>query len=233
MDLDVTRYIQRHLYFYGGYEYDYTRFWLKQAEQAITIFDLGANVGLYSLLAAAHNPRASVHAFEPTPELVAKLHTNLALNDLTKVIVNPLAVGAANGQIYLHYSYGSDGSNEGMNYVSAAPTDTAVDVLTLDGYCAAQSLDHIDLMKIDIEGGEFAALAGAAGLLQRRAIGCVLFELVDWAAQRGGHTTREIMNLFVTRGYRLYELQRGQLHPIDPAAFASNGNLVAFAQPID
>lgn len=232
MDLDLTRHIQRHLYFYGGYEYEYTRWWLQQAAQANVIFDLGANVGLYSLLAAAYNPRATVHAFEPTPELVDRLRVNLALSRLSNVVVNPQAVGATNGRIYLHYSSGSDGSNEGMNYVSSSPTDTAVEVTTLDAYCAAHGIEHIDLMKIDIEGGEFDALEGAANLLQRHAINCVLFELLDWAVQRGGHTPRELLELFVRQGYQLYDLQRNHLRPIDPTTYVDNSNLVAFAQPV-
>ena len=232
MDLDLTQYIQRHLYFFGGYEYDNTLFWLKQAAQANVIFDLGANVGLYSLLAAAHNQRGMIHAFEPKLELVDKLRANLDLNGLSNVVVNPLAVGAVNAQLYLHHSRGADGSNEGMNYVSKSPTGMAVEVLTLDDYCTTHGINHVDLMKIDIEGGEFDALTGAAGLLRRRAIGCVLFELVDWAAQRGGHSPQDILDLFTSQGYRLYDLQRGRLQPIDPATHKANGDLIAMAQPL-
>jgi hypothetical protein len=107
-----------------------------------------------------------------------------------------------------------------------------VEVLALDTYCAVHGIERIELMKIDIEGGEYVALAGAAGLLQCRAIDCVLFELVDWAAQRGGHTPREIMGSFTARGYRLYTLQHDRLLPVDPVTYAINGNLVALAQPL-
>ena len=82
MACDLSRFIQRRLYFLGTYEPEQVTVWMKLAEQASVIMDVGANVGLYSLTAAAANPTATIHAFEPTPEMVARFQTNIDLNHI-------------------------------------------------------------------------------------------------------------------------------------------------------
>ena len=152
---DISKLVQRHLYFYGAYEEESCGRWLRIAKQARTIFDVGANVGLYSLLAAAANPSAVIHAFEPTTEVFDRFVENLRLNDFSNIVANRVAVGQTSGKSFLHLCTGSDGSNEGMNYVSDATvssSDTAVEVVSLDDYCHAQGIDSIDLLKLDIEG---------------------------------------------------------------------------------
>ncbi len=67
---------------------------MKLAVRSQVIFDAGANIGLYALLAAKVNPRSSIHAFEPTPSIVARLDENIRLNNLHNIKVNAVAVGA-------------------------------------------------------------------------------------------------------------------------------------------
>ncbi len=237
MDFDLTKFIQRHLYFYGGYELPSTHYWLKCAAQAATIFDIGANVGLYSLLAAIENPRATVHAFEPTPELVSALKSNLALNRIWNVVVNEEAIGRTNGQAYLQRCSGDDGSNEGMNFIAATydpvATISPVEVVALDDYCSQRQIDWVDLMKIDVEGGEYDALVGAENLLRRRAITCIVIEFMDWAAERAGHKVPEIRMLLVDHGYSLFTFGRDRLLPLDENTPSPNSNVIALARPAD
>src|SRR4029453_12669647 len=105
---------------------------------------------------------------------------------------------------------GSDGRNEGMNYIcreSEAASDTPVEVVSLDNYCRANQIDLIDLLKLDIEGGEFEALLGAERLLAEKALACHFVELTEWAANRSGHSTREIKRLLLNAGYQIRQLQ--------------------------
>src|SRR5262245_47047510 len=164
---DISRLVQRQLYFFGAYEEENCDWWVRMAKQARTVFDVGANVGLYSLLAGAVNPQAAIHAFEPTTEVFDALIENLRLNKFSNVLTNRTAVGRTTGKSFLHLCAGSDGSNEGMNYVSSesiSRSDTAVEVVSVDDYCRTRGIDSIDLLKLDIEGGEFEALLGAKSI---------------------------------------------------------------------
>jgi len=228
---DLTQFIQRQLYLFGSYEEEYCAFWIRRALQANTIFDIGANIGLYSLLAAEANPLASIHAFEPTPELIDRFKANLTLNRYLNVRVNAVAIGSHEGTARLRECRGSDGSNEGMNYVSEDSDQTSlgrlVPVLSLDQYCSSHGVSTIDLMKIDIEGGEYDALVGASERLEAQAIRCLMIEFTDWAAQRSGHSTADLKVLLESFAYVLHRLKDGRLVELGSEKIREGENLIA------
>lgn len=229
MECDLSRFIQRHLYYLGHYEAEQIAFWMQCARQAKVIFDVGANVGLYSLAAAASHPGAAIHAFEPTPELVERFRTNIALNQFDHNAVNAIAVGQQSGEIYLHYSGVKDGANEGMNYVSpetGRATDCIVPMISLDDYCQQQQIGSIDLLKIDIEGHEYNALRGAENLLRQSAIDCIFMELNSWAVERSGHTLSDIITLLSDYDYRFYEIHNDHLVEISDRRLLVDINVI-------
>lgn len=228
---DLTMTLQRHLYFFGGYETENCAYWMTLARRARTVFDIGANVGLYSLLAAAANPHCRIHAFEPTSEVVDILMANIRLNKFPNILVRPVAVGAISGDGFLHRRSGTDGCSEGMNFVTPArreDSDVPVAMLSLDDYCRDNGIERIDLMKLDIEGGEHDALMGAQRLLEEKAIDCLFLELVEWAAERSGHTTGEVKSLLVDAGYQIYRFHSGKLVPLELGTETLGENVVAF-----
>ncbi len=233
MNCDLTKFIQRHLYFYGSYEEEYCRCWTALAGHARTIFDIGANVGVYSLLAAVKNPNASIYAFEPTCEMVDALAENIRLNNIQNIQINPVAIGRASGEGFLHRCTGNDGSNEGMNFITAEiaqDDDVTVALTSVEDFCRQQQISRIDLMKIDIEGGEYDALLGAQNLLRSQAIGCIFLELAEWAANRSGHSTIDIKRILLDAGYNIYQLRRGALTAVQLEEIHNGDNVIAFAQ---
>ena len=129
-------------------------------------FDIGANVGLYTICVAKKFQHVQVHAFEPVPETCDELRTNLRRNqiDQSKVTVNPVALGAENKRVYVTTEYHSS------NYVTTEQSrekKTAVNCLTLDSYVSAKHISHVDLIKIDVEGKEFGVLCGATNTLRK------------------------------------------------------------------
>ena len=234
MDCDLTKFLQRQIYFWGAYEEEQTVSWMQYARDAKVIFDIGANAGIYSLLAASVNPQAEIHAFEPTPELFADFLNNIRLNDIQNIIANEVAIGKTDETGFVHVCKGSDGSNEAMNYVTSEnlrQSDLPTEIRSIDSYCRQNRIDRIDLMKIDIEGGEYNALLGAKGLLESRSIGCIFIELLDWAADRYGHSTSEIEQLLRDAGYHLYEYTSRKLIPVKAGATQSgDANVIALAR---
>ena len=229
---DLTKLIQRRLYFWGGYEEETCARWLGLVRESTIIFDDGANVGLYTLLAGWANSQSRIYAFEPTPEVVTILQDNIGLNGMQNISVEPVAVGDSDKMGFLRLCAGSDGSNEGMNYLASdtgAGPDLPVAVVCLDGYCQSHNIEQIDLLKMDIEGGEYDALLGARQLLQEQAIGCIFLEMAEWAAQRSGHSTGAIEELLASAGYRLYGLGPRGLEPVGPEVMDRPDTVIAFA----
>lgn len=234
LNCDLTMSIQRRLYFFREYEPETCDYWVRAAGRANTIFDVGASVGLYALLAAVANPRCQVHAFEATPEIARILAGNVLLNSLDNVHINHLAVGRAPGQAFLHRFLGPTGDNEGMNFVSSQQpeaVDHMVEMVSLDHYCQQRGIERIDLLKLDIEGGEYEALEGARRLLETRSIACIQVELAEWTAERSGHSIMDIKDLLTETGYTIHHLHSGQLGPAGPSLSELAGNAFAVPQP--
>lgn len=129
-------------------------------------FDIGANIGLVSLLAAvdAGGEARRIHSFEPESRNVAKLRENLAANGVAdRVRAHSLALGAQAGQatLYVRGSVG-DGRHSLASARGATGEETVV-VETLAAFCERELL-WPDAIKIDVEGAEGLVLAGMADL---------------------------------------------------------------------
>jgi FkbM family methyltransferase len=182
---DLSEMLQRQLYFFGTYfiEENIIRCWQHAARQAAVVFDVGANAGIYSLAALAVQPDLAVHAFEPTPEIAARLRQTAALNGLQNLEVHEAAVYCEPGYVILNRYRGEFGSNEGMNFITGASGSTDgehVEAVCLDRFCHERGISRIDLLKLDIQGNEHSALMGAIGLLQSGRVGTIYSEL-NWA----------------------------------------------------
>jgi FkbM family methyltransferase len=175
----------------------------------MTVFDVGANIGYYSLLAAnLVGPAGQVHSFEPTPLVVQRLKENIALNDLSsRVTVNAVAVGAAVGMIDFHMH--SDDSEGNSMFSSEQHVETVcVPVITLDRYIHDRGIGCVDLMKIDIEGAELLALEGAAELLAREDAPLLTVEFNPSALSSAGTSPLQLKSSIEAFGYRCLELEQ-------------------------
>lgn len=189
MSCDLSEMLQRQFYFFGTYflEEDLLDCWAIISKGAKIVFDVGANAGIYSLAAIAVQPDAVVHAFEPTPEIAARLRATAELNHLEGLYVHEAAVLGENGHAVLNRCRGELGDNEGMNFVTKSPRNPGaerVKAVSLDQFCCDHSIDQVDLLKLDVQGQEYSALKGAEDLIRAGRVGTIFMELNWWA--KGG-----------------------------------------------
>jgi FkbM family methyltransferase len=200
---DLRYMLQRQFYFFGTFylERQLLARWSLLAQNAKVIFDVGSNAGIYSLAAVAANGQAVVHAFEPTPEIAERLRETVALNEINSLHVHELAVAEHPGKAALKRCSGG-GDNDGMNYIRADDVagDDLVVTESLDSFCKAREIRRVDLMKIDIQGNEAAALRGAAGLLSEGAIGTIFMEL-NWGAPGCKCPASEAVKILDNKGF--------------------------------
>jgi len=147
----------------GSYEYDKQKAFSAAVRPGSVIFDLGANVGFYTLLASVLTGRdGRVFSFEPLPENLALLRRHLALNAVENCVVYEAAVGASSGTALFAPGESSTTGHLASGHPDASGKGIAVRVVMLDELTGSGELPPPDLIKCDVEGGELQALQGAA-----------------------------------------------------------------------
>jgi FkbM family methyltransferase len=148
---------------YGNYERESLRLWVALCARARSIVDVGANTGVYSLVAKTVNPNAVVTAFEPVERIYQKLVDNARLNrfDLRS---HQLALSDRTGEAFYfdtmtEHAY-SVTVNRNLLEPGTAGEKRALQTITLDEFIRQHGVDRIDLMKIDVETHEPEVLDG-------------------------------------------------------------------------
>ncbi len=138
------------------------------AQASHHIVDVGANSGLFSLLAASLNKNAVIHAFEPFPGAADLLESNLRANHFTNIRLTRAAAADQPGTLPLYFNDAlrltQGASLRNWDYVTGK---VDVPVIRLDDYLAERGIDSIDLLKVDVEGAEPEVLAGAENTIAR------------------------------------------------------------------
>ncbi|HYZ34535.1 MAG TPA: FkbM family methyltransferase [Crenalkalicoccus sp.] len=198
--------IGAHLLTLGAWERDYTTLFTRLIRPGDTILDLGANHGVYTLLgAAATGPAGRVHAFEANPRLAALALRSVQLNGFAPfVTVHALGVGAAAGEMRLVV----DEAWSGGGALRGDGEGTPCRVVSLDEHFADPGF-RVDVMKMDIEGGEGLALRGMRGLLDRSPRLRILMEFAPAMLRGSGVRPGEVAALLEGCGFRPWSVRPG------------------------
>ncbi len=178
-----------------------------------TIFDVGANKGDTVALYRNLLPDSAFHCFEPFPETLKALHTRY--DDDQRVTIIPKAVSTEPGttSFFVNQSAATNSllprpGESGRYYPETAKPKDEIQVQTidLDSYCNQQSIDRINILKLDIQGAELLALQGAKGLLCNHRIDLIyaeiqFVELYKDAAQFDG-----LWGMLRNYGYTLFDV---------------------------
>jgi len=161
------------LYAGGSFEPNEFAFVAAVLPRGGVFIDGGANEGLYTLLAARRvGPSGRVLSIEPSSREFGRLEKNIALNRLEGVTPLRLALGADAGVAELAIA---EPRHEGQNTIGARVSNPKVQTVghesvrveSIDGLVAEHGLERVDIIKLDVEGSEVAALAGAAATIER------------------------------------------------------------------
>lgn len=178
LKLDATGedWIPTQLFWRGwqGYDPEVTAFYYRLAESAQTVFDVGAHIGFFSILAGLANPAARVFAFEPLDQIFSRLTHNVALNGLTNVHCFRMAAGATEGVEEFYFPDGKEPVSSSLRsdmLVESLGAEKVrhvpVPVVTLDEIVARHGVDCVSLIKLDTERTEHDVLAGCRATLER------------------------------------------------------------------
>lgn len=220
-----------HELMYNGFEESEMRFVARLLRPGMTVLDVGAHHGLYTLLASKRvGSRGRVIAFEPSPRERIRLGRHLRLNRCRNVDVESCAAGNEPGEADLFLVDGfRDWGNSLRPPAVAEPTRrVSVPVRRLDDVLAQLDVERVDFIKLDAEGGELAVLEGARKLLQTAPRPVILAEVEDIRTQPWGYHAREIIRLLALWNYRWFALsEMGTLYPVSPNEASYDMNFVA------
>jgi len=163
----------------------------------MTVWDIGANVGLYTLPAArAVGPGGCVVAFEPMPGNLRLLRRHLALNGCDRVLVCDAAVSDEPGTLRM-----TEGASPSEFHADPAGRWN-IRAITLDGWLGESGTPPPDVVKIDVEGSDDAVLRGGARAFAKH-------RPLIYLALHGERQRRESALLLADWNYRVVSLEPG------------------------
>jgi FkbM family methyltransferase len=189
--IDVGIYLDR-------YEPDLTTAIEKYCRSGFTVLDIGANIGAHTLhMASIIGESGRVFAFEPTNYAYQKLLHNISLNQFENI--TPIQIVLSDKNLL----------RQSIHFRSSWPTkgnpveqESIVDFIKLDDWCKRENLEHVDLIKLDVDGNEYSVIKGAKSLLIRQHP-LILMEV--W----GLNFSNELKNPFILLkelGYRFFHI---------------------------
>ena len=118
------------------------------------VFDIGANVGYFSLYAASLEKNIKVYAFEPVPRLYQMILESKRINSLNNLFVNNIAISNKIGEINFNVSEIHDGCHS-LYIRDSTNQKISVQTNTLENFCLENNINRIDFLKLDCEGAEY------------------------------------------------------------------------------
>ena len=188
----------------GIYEPDVTEYFISRLLPEMTVIDIGANIGYFTLLAAdLVGPTGKVVCYEPNPTTFDQLQQNIALNPHTNIVSVQSALSdvAGKGRISVR-------RDSALNTFALTATEPGIDVQmeTIDGSLRNLSIHRCDLVKMDIEGAEFLAVQGMDETIARNPNIEFVIEVHPPQIEKLGGTVTEFLQFFVDRGFKLFGL---------------------------
>jgi len=214
----------------GGYENEERMFISRFVKPGMTVVDIGAHRGFYTLLLSKLVRRTGrVLSFEPFAGNNARLKLHLKINFCHNVELKDCALGKETGITNLYVVPTQTVLN------SLRPPDTdyescsmPVQVRKLDDVLSAEKIGMVDFVKLDVEGGELDALAGAECLLRSVTRPVILCEVLEKRTRPWGYSSRLIIEHLVQRDYIWFQLNAlADLLPLQTDEPEFSGNFVA------
>jgi FkbM family methyltransferase len=205
----------------GTYEQDEILFFKSELRPGTIVLDVGANIGLYSLIAAKIiGSDGKVFAFEPSIEAQHLLNANAVRNRLSSCIhLVPKAVSSQKGALHLFIDEDQLGSSSAFRKTSKS---YHVETTSIDDFCTEHKIMP-SFVKIDIEGGELEALKGAQSLRD-----CTLmFEHNPVLQKSFGRSPDELLDYVFSRFKKVSVVAKGgKLKPLNTKNDLSSSVLV-------
>lgn len=194
--IDTANNSYKYVYFLGEYESAISNIFRKIIKPGDICLDIGANIGWYTtLFQKLVGADGEVHAFEPVPQIFARLERNLKLNSPpNNVTLNNLALGNEEKDVEMHvFADQPDGHSSISTFGHSDFEVFTSKMTTLDSYLSSHKIDNIHLVKMDVEGAELMALQGASKIFQQDRLPIFEIEMALATTQGFGYLPNDLI----------------------------------------
>lgn len=192
------------------------------------VFDVGGNVGLFSLQLAASCRMAEFYAFEPVPATYENMRRNLRLNDSLAARIKIFNVGFSDkeGEFVFYLPSANEAASmrpindefylresvEGIYTGNEKMTQVKCRVMRLDDFCCEKNI-FPDILKMDVEGAELFVLKGATGMLGKQPV--IYCEMLRKHAKRFDYHPNDIINFMSERDYSCFTFHKNKFSVVE------------------
>jgi len=194
----------------GNYEKIEADMCLSLVKPGFTIFDIGANIGWFSLIVSKNIPDITVYSFEPITATFENLNRNLAINGNLPVTTYNFGFYSENTSLTFYYDSECSGKTSAANLAEVEVTEVNCNLKKMDSFVKNEKIKKLDFVKCDVEGAEYFVYKG--GLETLKKFKPIIFSemLRKWSAKFDYHPNDIITYLnnigylcFVIRGNKL------------------------------
>lgn len=219
IEVDPRDLIGSHILAYGAWERDTVAFMQDLLQVGMTVIDVGANIGQYSMIASTCvGKQGQIHAFEPHPGLFHIFHRNIKREACKNIFPNQLALGHLEGQRLLYpHTIDNLGATSFIPVTPGAGGDpVVVNVIKLDHYVMTHNIERVDFIKIDVEGAELEVLQGATTLLDSNPGIVLLVEFYEPNTARFGYHLNDLEAKLRSMEFHLFSISPRGIVPYQP-----------------
>ncbi len=167
LELELDDWLSQNIYFLNEYEEPEIKFIEQYLTEGDYFIDIGANIGLYSLVAATLvKNKGKVYSFEPYNKNFNRISNHIRINRLTNVVLEKLAIADLPGKITLFLNEKEKNNGMVSAYANDYTASEVVSSVSIDSYLKNEKNIPLKFIKIDIEGGEYLALKGMEEILK-------------------------------------------------------------------
>ncbi len=176
------------------------------------IFDVGANIGIYSIVAGKKvGINGKVFAFEPAEWAQKRLLDNFKLNKLVNIKIITAGVSDLEGDT-LFYLCEDDAYNSlGENPMQKIIKEEMIKVITLDEFCRRENITRVNIIKIDTEGADYLVLKGAKNILSKKSAPIIFCEYNRYTQVNKRFKLKDMLDFLINLDYQVYELKGKKL----------------------
>lgn len=214
LEYDYLTDIGHSLFFSGGFEQEEIGLLSQMVvDDRPIILDIGANIGWHSISWAKARPTSKIFAFEPDPETYTLLQRNISRNRLSQQIF-PIPKALSNQPGTLPFFQSKDNAYSSLKNTQRREitNQILVPVTTIDEFVETYQLEHISLIKIDVEGLETQVIQGSLSTLKR--LTPDLFVEI-YGGQNSNPDPEATVQLICSLNYKAFTIQNTQVVPYE------------------
>jgi FkbM family methyltransferase len=215
LDVLDKRIVPLEAFNFNVYEQDDAEMLYKLVEDKDVIFDIGANIGWYSIHLSKKLPSSVIYAFEPISETFEQLIRNVELNQATNIDLNKIALSDKMQTLTFFYTPTGTGASSSVNITGGGDVlKMECQTNTIDQFIKNRNIPKLDFIKCDVEGAKFLVFKGGVETISKH-LPIIFAEMLRKWSENFCYHPNDIIHFFLKLGYQCYTSSVGKLNVVD------------------